>query len=226
MGKDKTTCPRRRGRLYWSVVLLLGQLCACSINKPAPEVTSYFYVNPNKSLYGLGRVALVELDNHSNYPQVSADMTQALYEAIQKRQLFGLRIVRQDDPDWRSLQVDTASVYTLEQLVAMRDKLRCNGIMIGTVTVYQPYPHMTIGLMMKLVDLTDGQLVWAVEQVWDATDKLTEKRVRHYFQQQLRTGSAPMREELVCISPLSFERFVAYEVAQTLQPQRQTHSGK
>jgi len=202
------------------IVLLLflaAILPGCSnYYKAPPKAADYYYLNRDKNLTAIGRVALVELDNDSSYPQISADITEALYQALQKKQVFGLAVVRQHEPSWRSLQLAPDSTYTLEQLSAIRRTLKCGAIMTGTITQYQPYPHMVVGLRLKLLDLTDGQLLWALEQVWDSADKTTEHRIKDYFQHQKRSGFAPLREELAVISPLEFVKFVTYEVAETL----------
>ncbi len=201
-----------------AVLLLLTVLLPGCGNyyKAPPKITDYYYLNRYKNLAAIGRVALVELDNNSSYPQISADITEALYQALQKKQVFGLTVIRQTDSSWRSLQLAPDSTYTLEQLAEIRRTLKCGAIMTGTITQYQPYPHMVIGLRLKLLDLTDGQLIWALEQVWDGADKTTEHRIKDYFQHQKRSGFAPLREELAVISPLEFIKFVTYEVAETL----------
>jgi hypothetical protein len=94
--------------------------------------------------------------------------------------------------------------------------LNCNAILTGTVTSYQPYPHLSIGLRLKLIDLADGQLLWAFEQIWDTTDKTTEKKIKEYFQTQIISGITPLHEQLVVVSSLKFVKFVAYEVAKTM----------
>ena len=83
-------------------------------------------------------------------------------------------------------------------------------------TEFGPYPHMTIGLRLKLLDLRDGQLLWALEQVWDSADKTTESHIKDYFLSQKRTGYAPLHEQLATVSSLEFIKFVSYEVAETL----------
>jgi len=204
----------------------------------------YYYLNPHKNLCAVGRVAIVELENDSRFPQISTDVTEALFHALQKRQLFGLTIVHRSDPAWWSLQLDlnsdlapilqrdtkrqpsqthsgasaclTEATFTLEQLSAIRKALKCNAVLIGTITDFKPYPHTAIGLRLKLIDLNDGQLLWALEQIWDSADKTTEYRIKNYFQSQMRSGFAPLREQLVAISSLKFIKFVAYEVAETL----------
>jgi len=196
-------------------------------------VADYYYLNHYKDLSIVGRVAIVELDNDSSYPQISPDVTEALFQALQKKQVFGLTVVRQSDPAWRGLQfnldpasrtqsgaLEAPSTYTLDQLLAIHKTLRCDAVLVGTITKYHPYPHMAIGLRLKLVDLKDAQLLWALEQVWDSADKTTEYGIRNYFNSQVRLGIAPLREQLMVVSSIEFVKFVAYEVAETLQPER------
>jgi hypothetical protein len=200
------------------LLLLLGVLlpgCRNYYKAPAHRA-DYYYLNREKDPAAIGRVAIIELDNYSSYPQIARDVTEALFQALQKKQVFGLTTIHQQEPAWRSLQTKPDSTYTLDQLAAMRRTLKCSAIMTGTITQYQPYPHMVIGLRLKLLDLTDGQLVWALEQVWDSGDKATEYRIKDYFEHQKRSGFAPLREQLAVISPLEFIKFATYEVAETL----------
>ena len=202
-----------------TVAILLALVFAAGchvIYKPVGKEPDYYYVNPKKDLPTVGKVVLVELNNNSTYPQISTDVTDALFQALQKKQIFSITTVSQTDPAWRSLQVDLDTRYSIEQLAAIREGLNCNAILTGTVTSYQPYPHLSIGLRLKLIDLADGQLLWAFEQIWDTTDKTTEKRIKDYFQAQIRSGITPLHEQLVVVSSLKFVKFVAYEVAKTM----------
>ncbi|MFH1882385.1 MAG: hypothetical protein ABIL62_06725 [Planctomycetota bacterium] len=198
------------------LLLLAALLSGCITYYKASAPADYYYLNPNKSLTTIGRVAIVELDNNSSYPKASTDVTEKLYQALQKKQIFGLTVVRQNDPSWRSLQLDLGSKYTLDQLSAIHETLKCDAVLLGTITEFRPYPHMTIGLRLKLIDLRDGQLLWAIEQVWDSADKTTEYRIRDYFRSQKRSGYAPLHEQLAAVSPIEFIKFVSYEVAETL----------
>lgn len=197
------------------LLLLPIILSGCQLNDLSEPQTDFYYISPYKDLSHVGRVALVELENKSNYPQISTDATEAIFLALQKKQIFGLTVVRQDDPEIRKLQLDSADTYTLTQLFAVRKTLQCNAVLAGTITEYRPYPHMTLGLHLRLLDLRDGKLLWALEQVWDSADRTTEARIKKYLEHEMRSNLAQLPEQLVAVSSLRFMKFVGYEVAET-----------
>ena len=207
--------------LHLCVAVVCAASCGCRLNSENDAMAKAYYLNPHKDLRQLGRVALVELDNMSAYPEISTDVTRALFIALQKKQVFSLTTVSHDDPAWQGLQQNLDSLQALRGLLAMRDTLGCNGLLVGTITEYRPYPQLTLGLRLKLLDLTDGQLLWGIEQIWDAGDKSTQKRVEAYFKKNLSSGFAPLREDLVLISSREFVKFAAFETADTLDRSRE-----
>jgi hypothetical protein len=216
---NQSTIKMRNEKLTHKVAVLL--VCAlllsgCESFSGSASSGDYSYVNPSKSLTSIGRVAIVELDNNSSYPQIAADITDALFQELQKKQLFGLTVIRRSDPSWRSLQLDGDFEYNLNDMSAMYKTLKCDGVLVGTITEFRPYPHMIIGLRLKLLDLRDGQLLWGLEQVWDSADKKTERRIKDYFKSQKRSGYDSLYQELAAVSSLEFIKFVSYETAETL----------
>ncbi|MCX5645712.1 MAG: hypothetical protein NTZ17_13705 [Phycisphaerae bacterium] len=203
-------------RLGLPAMLALLAACSCESQQDDAMANAY-YLSPNKDLRRLGRIALVEMDAASSSPEIAAAVTDSLFLETQKKQVFGVMVVRRDDPMWQSLQENLDSLQALRQLVAVREALNCNGLLVGTVTRYQPYPHMVLGLRLKLLDLTDGQLLWGMEQVWDSADRSIQKRIKTYLKDQRRSEQSGLHEELVVVSPLTFCKFVAYEVAGTFE---------
>ena len=166
----------RSYKLTCLVLLIFGSGC---IRYPVQQTPSHsYYLNPAKNINKTGRVALIDLNNSSPVHQISENVTETLYQEIQKKQIFGLNRIRQDDPAWRALELVPDSYYSLEQVALMRQTLKCDAVLTGTITVYEPYPHMSLGLRLRLVDLSDGQLLWAIEQIWDTTDKSTGRELK------------------------------------------------
>ena len=203
------------------VLLLLPILLSgCGYYDTNEQSANYYYLNSDKNLSAIGRIALIELSNDSAFPLISADVTESLYQALQKKQVFGLSIIRQSSPAWRKMQLDMNSSFTLEELATMRNTLNCDAVLFGTVTGFEPFPHLTIGLRLKLVDLSDGQLLWALEQIWDTTDETTKKRIGNYYRQHSFWGSETLQEKLGTVSSLRLVKFVTYETAETLEPKK------
>ena len=88
------------------------------------------------------------------------------------------------------------------------------------ITGFEPFPHMTIGLRLKLIDLTDGQLLWAIEQIWDTADETTQDRIKSYYNRNLLPASATLSGKLGTVSSLKFVKFVAFETAETVNSKR------
>ncbi len=193
-------------------LLAAGLISGCYYR---PAETHYFLSSPS-ALNSIGTIAVIELNNMSGFPQISRDMTESLYQALQKKQLFSMKIIPQNDPQWRSLQLDLGSTYSLVQLNQMRNKLKTDAVLVGTITGYRPYPHMYMAIQLKLLNLSDGRLVWAIDQVWDTEDKTVQKRINAYFNSQMEMDLVPLREKLIMVSPIKFAKFVAFEIAETL----------
>ncbi len=196
---------------------LLLLACGCESDKQSRPMAGSYYLSPYKDLHRIGRVALLEIAGTSDDPQIAAALTEALFLEAQKKQVFGVTVVRRSAPAWQELQENLDSSQTLRQLATAREALNCNGLLVGTLTEYRPYPHLAIGLRLKLFDLTDGQLLWGMEQVWDSSDRSTQKRIKAYLKEDRKAGHSPLREELVIVSPLNFCKFVAYDVASTFE---------
>jgi hypothetical protein len=198
---------------------LLTLLSGCVTRYSPGTSASYYYLNPHKPLVNVGRTALVELNNNSAYPNTSSDVTQALYAALQKKQLFGLTVIPQDSPEWDDLQLDPNSKYSIKKLATINKKLSCDAVLKGTVTSFTPFPNMVLGMRLELIDLTDGELLWAIEQIWDSSDKNVEDRIKKYYRgKKLPLTSSTLQEKLGTTSSRMFIKFAAYETAETLLP--------
>jgi len=198
-------------------VLMLLALSGCTLMRgPQAQETGHFYLNPYADISGVGKVVVFELDNRTNYPLLSKTITDELSQALQKKHIFTLSTLHHTDPKWRNLDLDVSNSYSLAELASIRQQLKADAVLFGSLTSYEPFPHMLMSLHLKLVDLRSGKLLWAMEQVWDTSDKRLELRMKRYYKDQVRSGYEPIDWELLITSPRNFNRFVVYEVSATL----------
>lgn len=197
------------------IVLACGCLAGCHNAPPPPKVTSY--LTSAVDLQSIGRIVMVEIEDETANPQVARDMTEALFRSMQERRLFHVDVVHPTDPHYPATTAPAVGRrWSLQELQQLRQGLGCDAVLFGAINTFQPYPRMQIGLYLRLVDLKDGRLIWAVDHVWDTRDKAIELRIRNYFKNNLAREYEPADWEMGSISPGLFEKFVAWEIAETM----------
>lgn len=200
-------------------ILLLG---GCHVlKKPVEQLRIQAYVDRTADFSSVGKIAILELENQSaSSPDLGKVLTQALADNLGKKQMFSVRTIYRTDPEWKALNLDQAVSLSSQAMAQIQNQSKVNAILIGTISRYQTYPRLSAAMQFKLLDLRSGKLLWAMENVWDSTDKNTEERIKLFFETQMRTGYQPMDWQLVINSPSAFHKFVMYEVVSTLPESR------
>ena len=110
--------PRRRPTArpaWWAAAALC--LASCAGPPPAAPEPVGCFVGPRRDLLRARRAVLVELDARPDCPpEVPPDTTRALAEAVQRRGLFKVEIVRRSDPACRDLPLGATGALTIEDL--------------------------------------------------------------------------------------------------------------
>lgn len=194
-----------------AAMLLVG----CGPEEQPPRIN--YYLSGEPDLQRVTRVVLVELSGEEGYPDISRRMTDSLAEMLQSRGAFRVDTVPATHPDLRDLDLDKREPLTLRELKSIQDSLRCDAIVFGRVTCFTPYPRTKMGVYLRLINLRDGELVWAVDNVWDSTDRTMLKRIEHYYFDYLGE-THPADSEMVLMSTDKFQKFVCYEIGGTMNP--------
>lgn len=194
-------------------LLYLGWLALPGCQKP-PDIGHY--LSKSEHLAKINRVVFVQLTGQDSCPGIAEDMTIALSNAIGARRLFYMDVVTRDDPRCKILSLDGWAGFSMKQLSDMRKTFQCDAILLGAVGNFRPHPRMQMRLKLQLMNLRSGRLVWGIDHVWDTTDKTVTRRIKRFFNSQMRDGYEPMNWQFAMISPKTFEKFVAFEVVATL----------
>lgn len=202
------------GALAGVLVVALAALIGCVPKTPPRGIGCYL---DRDALPGrVQRVLFVPLADDANCPSAADGMTRALYSALQDRQLFHIGMLAPADTPTDEPAVDPRRALVMKDLLRMRQTSKGDAALLGTVNLFKPYPQMQIGVCLRLVDLRDGRVLWAIEHVWDATDRVTQERMEIYFHKQRGEDYDPLDWRLATVSPAAFQQFAAYEMAETL----------
>ncbi|WP_221029983.1 DUF799 domain-containing protein [Actomonas aquatica] len=87
----------------------------------------------------------------------------------------------------------------------LHERLGADAVLFVDVTSYSPYPPLSVGLRTRLIQLDNGALLWATDELFDAARAATAAGARRHH---LQGGPAPADlSPTVLQSPA---RFVAY----------------
>jgi len=204
--------------LQWSilcagVILLAG----CRVVQPKAQTPyGHYYLDSPANFSAVDRVALLELENESPRVELAAQLTQVMADSFGKKHLFSIRTIGRMDPFWSRLDLNTIAAASPQQLQSIGEELNVDAVIFGTIKHYQSYPHLLMTLHLKMMDVRRGRLLWAMEQVWDSTDRQVELRMKEYFDTEMRDGYQPLDWRIIVTSPRAFNKFVVYEIGQTL----------
>ncbi len=199
-----------------AVAALVCALAGCGDKQGAMEAIPAYSPSP-EVVWRLKRVVLVELDPRDSSPEVARELSESIYTALKGRGAFSVDLVTRSSPAGASLPAGGGPRFTLQELGAMRSALRCDAVMVGSVTGFQPFPGAWMAAQLWLIDLRTGRVLWGVDHAWRTTDGSTIKRMERYFTSESESEEAESLR-LAEMSPRMLSRFVAWEMARALPP--------
>lgn len=90
----------------------------------------------------------------------------------------------------------------------------CDGVLFCRLTAYRPYPPLTIGWNLKLVDSAKGEVVWAAEEVFDAGNPAVANSARLYYQKHTKDPAPLNDSHSILNSPRHFGRYAFHALVQ------------
>ena len=90
-----------------------------------------------------------------------------------------------------------------------------DAVLFPTLSEYKPYPPMTIGWRMKLV-ATNADILWAVEDVFDASELGVSNAARRYDREHVRNNPVLEDSRSVLLSPTRFGQYTLQAIFETL----------
>lgn len=96
----------------------------------------------------------------------------------------------------------------------LKEKLGVDAVLFARLTQFRAYEPLTIGWRLKLYDAAEPQVLWAIDEVFDARVPEVAAAARRHAQQHLEAG--PSDAQGVLSSPRRFGSYTASAVVETL----------
>lgn len=113
-------------------------------------------------------------------------------------------------------QFSSIAVIPSALLDFLRNEYGADAAVFTDITRYDPYRPISVGIRSKLVDLQNGEILWAFDTVFDSGDPRVAMAARRY-QQISALGHFPLdNSETILQSPSRFTQYAAYSAYSTL----------
>lgn len=203
-----------RNRAAALAVLAIAASCQLE-SPPSPKVVNS-YLAERADLANVRRIMVLPFAHEAG---VTADCTKvrdAFVAELQKLRRFEVvplpTEAREDEEMNFSLSRGRLST---EAMVRLCNRYSLDGLFVGSVTSWRPYTPPHLGLRTQLLSVHSGAAVWAVDAIYDASDRTTISDLRHYDSTTQRDDGNLHGWELSLLAPTKFTSYVAHRCVGT-----------
>jgi hypothetical protein len=216
-----------RGIILFPLLTLLAVGSGCKTQRMAEPVVGAGY-QPENVYHSFGQLP-VSIRRVAMLPMTSATAASelaygrqvlegVLLEELGKTKKFELVAVTPEQlrvwtgqPAWSA--EETLPAHLLKML---KEELGCEAVLFSRLTQYRAYPPLAVGFSLKLADVDTAEFVWAVDEIFDASEPDVVNGARRYqlTREQLPPSLADSRS--ILNSPSGFGRYAARSVFRTL----------
>jgi hypothetical protein len=185
----------------------------------APYHPSNTYTNPLP--VGFRRVAVLPLTAAGTELADALPVLETVVaEEFGKSKRFEiLRISPDELQGWvGSKQVDSTRVLPRALLTRAKEELMCDGLLFSQVTQFHAYPPLAIGWSLKLVDVRSGAILWAADEVFDASQQSVVNGARLFRLRNSQLSSSLEDSKFILLQPNTFGHYSAAALIALLPP--------
>jgi hypothetical protein len=210
----------RATRALVLLVPLLGAAGCVITRLPSPKPINW-YLGHRNDVVGVRRIMVLPFREAASVQADTEGVRDAFLAELAKIQRFELIPLptgtAADDQIYRAL---TRGRISAESLIALANRYKLDGVLVGTITSYRPYLPPHLGLRTKLFSVHSGSFIWAAEGLYDANDASTIEDLEHYQQCFLAVESSMHGLRINLLSPRKFAAYVAHRLVGTWRQAR------
>ena len=158
------------------------------------------------------------LANQTAYPKVADEMQTNLAAELQRAGRFDIVVATREDNGARARDVFARGQFDEVELLRVAREYQAEAVLFGQVTQYHPYNPPRVGLSLLMISPAEGIVIASSDGLWDAREAGTAEQAKQNFKQSLSWPQSVVGADRVLESPDVFQRFVSYQVAQSLVP--------
>lgn len=198
---------RNRVAVLGALALLSG---ACQLERPPEKKTLNSYLAEPADLANVRRIMVLPFQQDGGAPTDTEEVRDAFIAELQKLRRFEVVPLPASASENEAMRASLRKGrLSTEAMVRLCDRYALDGLLVGTVTAWRPYTPAHLGLRTQLLSVHSGAAIWAVDAMFDSSDRTTISDLRHYEMTQKQDNGSLHGWELKLLAPGQFTHYVA-----------------
>lgn len=114
--------------------------------------------------------------------------------------------------------VEKLPTILIDKLFNIYNPYGADAVLLIDVTTYSPYTPLVLGMRAKLVRVTDGEILWAADNVFSASDASVANAARKHAAELGNDRGSTNMSHTILQNPQRFAGYVAASTFKTLPP--------
>lgn len=204
----------KRSLLASAVLLVLLGACR-STPEPHVPLASARWVTDFET-YRIQRVGLLPFHGAALDREYAEVLQQAFHAELVNATPYELvRLEASDLEEVPESQPHRRGGYDPRTILDVSQRYRLDGVLVGTVTDFQYFPPLRLGVQLELVSSETGATLWTSAVHLDASDAAVRRGLED-FHRSRNDSLGDERWQLTLLAPRRMARFAAWQVAMVL----------
>lgn len=209
-------------RSTFLAALCLGALSSCAALQGPPSMPPTLARSRSSAdfaSYPLQRVGLLPLASDVREEARLRELQQSLAFELSRTAPFEVVLLGEADlAEVTQPSAHQRGTYSPHTILTAARRFRLDALLVGTVTHFESYAPLALGVKLELVPVETGLPIWAADLDLDTSEARVRESIDVYQARRLDAGGSADDASVVLLSPRSFLRFAAGEVARTFEP--------
>ncbi|MEO6596816.1 MAG: hypothetical protein ABIP94_18880, partial [Planctomycetota bacterium] len=197
-------------------LLLATPFAACNMARPLSPKAINFYLAESGDLANVRRIMVLPFAQEAGVQVDCSKVRDAFVAELQKLRRFEVvplpAEAREDDELNASIHRGRLSTEAMARLC---DRYALDGLFVGSVTAWRAYTPPHLGLRTQLISVHSGATIWAVDALYDSSDRTTISDLQHFAKNSQADNGSLHGWELNLLSPTQFTNYVAHRFVGT-----------
>lgn len=195
-------------------LLLLG--AACHLERPPEPKVVNCYLAEHADLVNVRRIMVLPFTEEAGVQADCQLVRDAFVAELQKLRRFEVVPLPVDAQESATLNESIRKGrLSTDAMVRLCNRYALDGIFCGTVTKWRAYQPPHLGMRTQLISVHSGATVWAVDAIYDSSDRATISDLRHYYQTTQFDDGGLHGWEINLLAPSKYTTYVAYRFVTT-----------